>query len=50
MERYIHSICKIDSQWELLYASGNSNQGSVRGEVGWEVGGRFEREVIYVYL
>ena len=23
------TICKIDSQWNLLYVSGNSNRGSV---------------------
>ena len=28
METYI-TICKIDSQGNLLYASGNSNRGSV---------------------
>ena len=28
METYI-TICKIDSQWELLYGLGNSNRGSV---------------------
>ena len=28
METYI-TICKIDSQWELLYDSGNSNRGSI---------------------
>ena len=37
----------------LLYGSGNSNRGSVsisRGGMGWEMGGRFKREGIYVYL
>ena len=28
METYI-SVCKRDSQWELLYGSGNSNRCSV---------------------
>ena len=28
METYV-TICKIDSQWEFLYGSGNSNRGSV---------------------
>ena len=28
METYI-IICKIDSQWEFAYGSGNSNRGSV---------------------
>ena len=37
----------------LLYGSGNSNRGSVstqRGGMGREMGGRFKREGIYVYL
>ena len=36
----------------LLYDSGNSNQGSVttyRDGKGWEVGGRFKREGTYIY-
>jgi len=36
-----------------LYVSGNSNRGSVltyRGGVGREMGRRFKREGIYVYL
>ena len=28
METY-NTICKTDSQWDLLYDSGNSNRGSV---------------------
>ena len=51
METYI-TICKIDRQQEFT-VSGNSNRGSVsiqRGEMGWEMGGRFKREGIYVYL
>ena len=28
MEAYV-TICKVESQWELLYDSGNSNRGSV---------------------
>ena len=35
------------------YVSGNSNRGSVstkRGGMGREMGGRFKREGIYVYL
>ena len=46
-------ICKIESQWNLLYASGNSTVGPVstsRGGMGREMGGRFEGEGIYVYL
>ena len=36
----------------LLYISGNSNRGSVstEGDMGWEMGGRFKMEGIYVYL
>ena len=37
----------------LLYGSGNSNMGSVstqRGGMGREMGGRFKREGIYLYL
>ena len=51
MEIYI-TICKIDRQHEFTI-SGNSNRGSVsiqRGEMGWEMGGKFKREGIYVYL
>ena len=52
METYI-IICKIDSQWEFVYGSGISNRGSVstwRGGMGKQMGGRFKRERIYVYL
>ena len=37
----------------LLYGSGNSNRGSVstqRGGMGREMGERFKKEGIYVYL
>ena len=47
METYI-IICKIDSQWEFA-----QNRGSVsteRGGMGREIGGRFKREGIYVYI
>ena len=47
------TVCKIDSQQELLYVSGNSNRGSVstqRGGMGREMGRRFKRDGIYVYL
>ena len=47
------TICKTDSQWEFAVGSGNSNRGSVsiqRGEMGRELGGRFKREGIYMYL
>ena len=52
METYI-TICKIDNQKEFAVGSGNSNRGSVstyRGGRGREMGGRFKREGIYVYL
>ena len=51
METYI-TICKI-ANGNLLYDSGNSNRGSVstwKGRMGREIGGRFIREGIYVYL
>ena len=35
METYI-TICKINSQWDLLYASGNSKRGSVINLEGWD--------------
>ena len=52
METYI-IICKIEANRNLLYGSGNSNRGSgstQRGGMGREIGGRFKREGIYVYL
>jgi len=51
-ETYI-SMCKIDSHQELLYGSGNSNRSSgstSRGRMGREMGGRFKREGICIYL
>ena len=51
MDTYI-TICKI-ANGNLLYSSGNSNRGSVsnwRGGMGRDMGGRFKREGIYVYL
>ena len=51
METYI-TICKIDSQWEFA-AWLRKLRGSVstwRGGMGREMGGRFKREGIYVYL
>ena len=45
--------CKIDSKWNLLYGSGNSNSVSesiYRGRMGREMRGRFKKEGIYVYL
>ena len=52
METYV-TICKIDSQWEFAERLTNSNRGSVsteRGAMGREMGGKFKREGIYVYL
>ena len=52
METYI-AIRKIDSHWEIAVWLKNSNRGSVstwRGGMGREMGGRFKREGIYVYL
>ena len=51
METYF-TICKI-ANGNLLYVSGNSNRGSVstlRRGMGRELGGRFKREGIYVYM
>ena len=50
METYI-TICKIDSQWE--FAVWLRKQGlctNLEGGVGREMGGRFKREGIRVYL
>ena len=52
MEAYI-TMCKIDSQREFAVWLRKSNRGSVstwRGGMGREMGGRFKREGIYVYL
>ena len=52
METYI-TTCKIDRQWEFPIWLRNSNRGSIstaRGGMGREMGGKFKREVIYVYL
>ena len=52
VETYI-TTCKIDTNGNLLYGSGNSNWGSVStlwGGMGKEMGGRFKRERVYVYL
>ena len=51
----IHALpyAKQIANGNLLYDSGNPNQGSVttqRGGKGWDVGVRFQREATYVYL
>ena len=52
METYI-TVWKIDSQPEFAVWLRKLNKGSVstwRGGVGREMGGRFKREGMYVYL
>ena len=52
METYI-TICKIDSQWEFAVCLRKFKQGlwiNLEGWDGREMGGRFKRERIYVYL
>ena len=52
METYI-TMCKIDSQWEFAAWLRELKQGlcdRLKGGVGREVGGRFKREGMYVYL
>ena len=47
------AICKIDTNGNLLYDSGNSNRGSIstwRGGMEREVGGKLKRKGIYAYL
>ena len=44
---------KYISKGNLLYGSGDSNRGSVsiyRGRMGREIGGRFQWEMVYVFL
>jgi len=50
-ETYI-IICKIDSQWEFAIWLRKPKQGLCINLEGWggEMGGRFKREEIYVYL
>ena len=46
------TICKI-ANGNLLYGSGNSNRGSLliqRSGMGWEMGERFKREGMYLWL
>ena len=52
MEIYT-TICKIDSQWEFAVWLRKLKQGlciNLGGGMGREMGGRFKREGIYVYL
>ena len=51
-ETYI-AICKIDTNGNLLYDSGNSNRGSVtisKGGTQREMGGSFGREGTWMHL
>ena len=51
-ETYI-TICEIGSQWEFAVWLRKLKQGlciSLEGGMGREMGGRFKREGIYVYL
>ena len=52
METYI-TTCKIESQWEFVVWLRKLKQGlciSLEGWGGREMGGRFMREGVYVYL
>ena len=49
METYI-TICKIDSQWEFAVWLRKPKRGLCINLEGREMGGRFKREGIYVYL
>ena len=52
MEIYI-TICKIDTQWEFAVCLRKLKQGlciNLEGWMGKEMGGRFKREWVYVYL
>ena len=52
METYI-TICKIDSQREFAVCLRKLKHGLCINQEGWdgrEIGGRFKREGIYVYL
>ena len=47
------TICKTDSQWDVLCDLGSSHRGPVttwRGETGEEMGGRLSREGTHRYL
>ena len=52
METYI-TMCKIDSQREFAAWLRKLKQGlciNLEGEMGWEMGSRFKRERVCVYL
>ena len=49
VETYI-TICKIDSQWEFAVWLRKPKRGLCINLEGREMGGRFKREGIYVYL
>ena len=52
METYI-AMCKLDSQWEFGVWLRKLKQGlciNLESGMGREMGGRFKREGIYVYL
>ena len=52
METYT-TICKIDSQWEFdvwLRKLKQERSINLEGGMGREMGGRFQKEQIYVYL
>ena len=56
METYI-TTCKIDSQWGTCCMAQETQTGALFqsrgvgwGGMGWDMGGRFKREGIYVYL
>ena len=52
MKTYI-TVCKIDSQREFAVWLRKLKQGlriNLWGGMGWEIGGRFKRDRIYVYL
>ena len=48
-ETYV-TICKIESQWEFAVWLRKLKQGLCINLDGWEMGGRFKRERIYLYL
>ena len=45
-----NTICKIDSKWEFAVRLRKLKQGLCINLGAWEMGGRFKREGIYVYI